>query len=577
MTYNPPLGTVLNAGLAQNLTVNVAETADYLAATQTVQINVTKAAQVITWANPSDIVYGTALSATQLNATVAGVSGGTATGAVTYNPPLGTVLNAGLAQNLTVNVAETADYLAATQTVQINVNKAAQVITWANPSDIVYGTALSATQLNATVAGVSGGTATGAVTYNPPLGTVLNAGLAQNLTVNVAETADYLAATQTVQINVTKAAQVITWANPFDIVYGTALSATQLNATVAGVSGGTATGAVTYNPPLGTVLNAGLAQNLTVNVAETADYLAATQTVQINVTKAAQVITWANPSDIVYGTALSATQLNATVAGVSGGTATGAVTYNPPLGTVLNAGLAQNLTVNVAATADYLAATQTVQINVTKAAQVITWANPSDIVYGTALSGTQLNATVAGVSGGTATGAVTYNPPLGTVLNAGLAQNLTVNVAETADYLAATQTVQITVLKTNQTISWNDPSDITYGTALGAAQLNAIVAGVVGGSATGAVTYTPDLGTVLNAGAAQDLTVDVAATTNYNSATRTVHINVLMADQTITWNNPSDITYRNGSWSNTAQCHSSSTGIGTTWNTHLYSVFRYNL
>ena len=124
---------------------------NYNPATATIYINVLKAAQVITWANPSDIVYGTALSATQLNATVAGVSGGTATGAVTYNPPLGTVLNAGLAQNLTVNVAETADYLAATQTVQINVNKAAQVITWANPPDIVYRTALSATQLNATV------------------------------------------------------------------------------------------------------------------------------------------------------------------------------------------------------------------------------------------------------------------------------------------------------------------------------------------------------------------------------------------------------------------------------------------
>ena len=35
-----------------------------------------------------------------------------------------------------------------------------------------------------------------------------------------------------------------------------------------------------------------------------------------NIAKAGQTITWSNPADIVYGTALSLTQLNATVAGV---------------------------------------------------------------------------------------------------------------------------------------------------------------------------------------------------------------------------------------------------------------------
>ena len=38
----------------------------------------------------------------------------------------------------------------------------------------------------------------------------------------------------------------------------------------------------------------------------------ATKTVSINVLKATPVITWATPADITYGTALSATQLNAT-------------------------------------------------------------------------------------------------------------------------------------------------------------------------------------------------------------------------------------------------------------------------
>ena len=39
-------------------------------------------------------------------------------------------------------------------------------------------------------------------------------------------------------------------------------------------------------------------------------------------------------------------------------------------------------------------------LTVTPATQTITWATPAAITYGTALSGTQLDATVAGVSGG---------------------------------------------------------------------------------------------------------------------------------------------------------------------------------
>src|SRR6185295_5362946 len=118
----------------------------------------------------------------------------------------------------------------------------------------------------------------------------------------------------------------------------------------------------------------------------------------------------------------SATQLNAIVAGVSGGSAAGALTYTPVSGTLLNAGNGQTLHVDAAATSNYNAASKDVTINVAKANQTITWANPAGIVYGTALSATQLNATVAGVSGGSAAGALTYTPVSGTLLNAGNGQ-----------------------------------------------------------------------------------------------------------------------------------------------------------
>ncbi len=76
----------------------------------------TKKDPVITWANPSDIGFGTSLSATQLNAT-ADVPGNFA-----YTPAIGAVLSVGVA-NLKVDFTptEAANYDTATKTVTINV------------------------------------------------------------------------------------------------------------------------------------------------------------------------------------------------------------------------------------------------------------------------------------------------------------------------------------------------------------------------------------------------------------------------------------------------------------------------
>jgi hypothetical protein len=107
------------------------------------------------------------------------------------------------------------------------------------------------------------------------------------------------------------------------------------------------------------------------------------------ITKADQVISWANPAPIVYGTALDANQLNATVS-VVGPASAGTLTYSLPFGTVLDAGAGQFLTVNAAATNNYNAASKTVTIDVTPAPLLVSAADASR-VYGSAnplLSGT---------------------------------------------------------------------------------------------------------------------------------------------------------------------------------------------
>src|SRR4029077_8351034 len=164
---------VLNAGAGQTLSVTFTptDTANFSTATANVLITVNKATPVITWATPAAITYGTALSATQLNASTP------VAGTFAYSPASGIVLNAGAGQTLstTFTPTDTTNYNTAPASVSITVNKATPVITWANPAAIAYGTALSATQLDATAS------VPGSVVYAQPSGTVLNAGAGQTL------------------------------------------------------------------------------------------------------------------------------------------------------------------------------------------------------------------------------------------------------------------------------------------------------------------------------------------------------------------------------------------------------------
>ncbi|PKL57826.1 MAG: hypothetical protein CVV34_05500, partial [Methanomicrobiales archaeon HGW-Methanomicrobiales-5] len=235
---------------------------------------------------------------------------------------------------------------------QTSANKEVPVITWANPADIVYGTPLSAIQLNATA------NTTGTFAYTPDIGVILNAGTNQELSVLFTpdDLVNFEPASKIVTINVLKATPVITWSNPADIIYQTVLSAAQLNAAAS------TTGTFSYTPTFGTLLNAGLNQELLVlfTPSNENNYYTAEKTVQINVHKATPVITWVNPNDINYGVLLSSTQMNATV------NTTGTFTYNPIINTLLKPALAQTLSVSFAPSdpLNWNPASKSVSINV---------------------------------------------------------------------------------------------------------------------------------------------------------------------------------------------------------------------
>jgi len=129
----------VDAGTA-TASYNYAETDNYLASADSETFEIGKANQTITWAAPAAITYGTALSPAQLNATVAGVTGGSVAGALSYNQKVGDVLNAG-SYKVTVTAAATNNYNEASKTVDLTVNKAALTITAKNDSKTYDGLA----------------------------------------------------------------------------------------------------------------------------------------------------------------------------------------------------------------------------------------------------------------------------------------------------------------------------------------------------------------------------------------------------------------------------------------------------
>ena len=239
--------------------------------TQTFTLTIAKANPVIVWAAPVAVAYGTALSATQLDATA------NVPGTLVYLPASGTVLGAGL-QTLSVifTPTDTTDYSSPSANVSLTVNKGTPAITWAAPAAITYGTALSATQLDATA------NDPGTFVYSPQSGTVLGAG-SQTLSVTFTptDTTDYGSLSASVSLMVKKAMPAITWAAPTAIVYGTSIGSAQLDATA------NTAGIFVYTPAASTVLGAG-PQTLSVAFTPTdaADYLMATAQILLAVSPA---------------------------------------------------------------------------------------------------------------------------------------------------------------------------------------------------------------------------------------------------------------------------------------------------
>jgi hypothetical protein len=289
----------------------------------------------------------------------------------------------------------------------------------------------------------------------------------------------------------------LAWTTPSDIVYGTALSASQLNAT-ATYNGTNVPGTFAYTPDAGTVLGAGAGQTLSVTFTptDTASFFSASTNVTINVQKAPLTITAVDKSK-VYGAALPT--LTASYSGFVNGDDASSLDTPVTLSTTASASSpvgAYTIAASGAADANYTITHVNGTLTVTPAALTITAVDKSK-VYGAALP--TLTASYSGFVNGddassldtpvTLSTAASASSPVGTY-------TITASGAADANYTITHVNGTLTVTPAVLTITAVDKSKV-YGAAL--PTLTASYSGFVNGDDASSLDTPVTLSTTASA------------------------------------------------------------------------------
>ncbi len=559
------LTLVDNLGTCNVTATKAADTNYNIATSAVLPIPLDKADQatLVVVATPGTVIYG--------NTSTLSTTGGSGTGAVTYSAGISTgcsvtgttlsVTDASGSCSVTATKATDTFYKAATSApLSVTLQKADQaaLIVAANPTTVVYGftSTLSAT----------GGTLPGAVTYSAGISTgcsvtgttlsVIDASGTCSVTASKAGDTNYNPVTSAaLPITLQKADQtvLIAVATPPSVVYGftSTLSTT----------GGLGTGAVTYD--VGASTGCSLAGNILsmVDITGTCSVTAtkaadnnynvkpsAPLTVPLDKADQATLVAVATPATLVYG---STSTLSTT-----GGSGSGAVTFSAGSSTgcsvagsilsMIDISGSCSVTATKATDTHYKAATSaplTVPLDKADQATLVVVATPSTVVYGS-------TATLS-TTGGSGTGAVTFDAGIstgctvssGNQLNVALATgtcNVTATKAADVHFKAAVSTpLTVTLQKADQAtlVVTATPSTVTYGTT---STLSS-----TGGSGNGAVTYSAGSSTgcsvtgatlsVTNASGTCSVSATKATDNNYNAKTSAaLSVPLVKADQTVT-------------------------------------------
>ena len=376
--YSPAIGAILPVGTHPlSVTFLPTDSVNFNPAVATGTITVTKAAfssQNITLPSLTDLTFN-GLSKNHA-ATAAGVSGFTYTytgrAGTSYGPSTVAPTYAG-SYTVTASIND-ANYTG-TKTLDFAIAKATPTITSIpTTSAISYGQSLTSSSLSSGTASVPGVFAFSTPNTTPSAGTSNH-----TVTFTPADTVNYNPVSCTVGVTVNPVAlnsSNIAFTAPANLVYSGTQKA--FTATASGISTGftysySGIGGTSYGPTSTPPTNAG---NYAVTATVTNPNYTGSATQTLTITKATPAITWATPASISYGTALSASQLNATAS------VAGSFVYSPVSGTTLATG-ARTLQASFTPTdtANYNSATASVPLLISSSSRPISLIAPPSMTY----------------------------------------------------------------------------------------------------------------------------------------------------------------------------------------------------
>ena len=563
---------------------------DYVRTSSGPDVLVGKGNPVITWPAPAPITYSFPVNGTQLNATA------NVPGTFSYSPSSGTLLPAGEGTlSATFTPTDTANYNAVAVSNTITVNKATPnvlieagtwsytgtpraavgkvkdrfniviatpeltyngspdppvmpgtytvVATFPGNANYLPGTATETLTITKSMVGIQINVQD--VTYNgSPFGAgYLISGLypdfppADSVTYNGSENSPVNAGTYTVVVafNGTDVYEAATASKTFTIHKATP---------TVSVTGGTFTYNATPHPATGTVKRGGVSigspvltyngaseppvnggtYNVVGTFAGDANHNPASGSAAITINQTVPVVTVTGGTYTYDGQPHPAT---ASVTGVGGAQLAGlTVTYNGSTEPPVNAN-GYAVTAEYAGDANYRAITRYSSIQINPATPTVT-VTGGTFTYDGRPHGA--SAIVRGVGGIDLDGAMlTYDGSADVPINAGTYVAVAV-FDGSGNYGYASGSALVTIRKATAVLGWNRPAGIVYGMPLGNDQLNATA------DAFGSFDYSPDAGSVLNAGASQTLTATFtpADPANYIGGTVTTTIDVSKAAADVT-------------------------------------------
>ena len=520
--------------------------------------------QIVTFTDPT----ATVSKAVGGDTTFTNAATTTGDGTISYesgNSDVATVNNSGKVTirgagqtTITATASKTFKYALASKSYSLVVNKASQVVSFAQTSVNKYlgdepFTNLATTTGDGTISYRSNKTSVATVDANTGLVTIVGVGKA-TITATAAESDNYLSASKSYTLTVSnKPTQTVSFVSssvekdlgdePF-----TNLATTTGDGEITYSSDNTNVATVDASTGLVTIVGAGSA-TITATAAETANYAASSESYILTVTtKQLQTITFENASvQKVFGDApftnLATTTGDGAITYRSSKTSVATIDSNTGLITIVGVGRT-TITATAAETETYAPASKSFVLTVTKATQTIVFDSASVQVT---VDANPFTNTATASDGGTITysldntNVATINEETGevTIVGAGTT-TITATATETDNFASVSNSYVLTVNKLSQTVSFRkrsinvsvgEPSFTNLATTTGDGAI------VYSSSDTNVATINENTGevTIVGVGAAT-ITATAAETRTYNSATDsyTLRVHESEADLVVT-------------------------------------------